>query len=133
VGLDEGLTQPIGKFWCQITYCMHLKCCFKKNVNQCAKFCYPGLHQGNCNKEKCENGNCHPLSPCNRFDYWVWLGLNDNSEEGSFVWSDGTINQFTAWDTSVKPRKSRFLNLLTEFFFHFHSCTSKIFSGVEQN
>jgi hypothetical protein len=27
-----------------------------------------------------------------------WIGLNDVSEEGSSVWSDGSISPFTSWD-----------------------------------
>lgn len=29
----------------------------------------------------------------------VWIGANDNSSEGSFVWEDGTAVSFSAWGT----------------------------------
>ncbi|KAJ8038586.1 Echinoidin [Holothuria leucospilota] len=31
-------------------------------------------------------------------DNWhVWIGLNDEAEEGTFVWTDGTRADFTSW------------------------------------
>ena len=29
---------------------------------------------------------------------WYWLGLNDKTTEGNFVWSDGSIRNYTNWN-----------------------------------
>ena len=29
---------------------------------------------------------------------WYWIGLNDERREGNFVWSDGSIRNYTNWN-----------------------------------
>ena len=38
----------------------------------------------------------------------MWLGFNDQAIEGTFEWTDGTPNDFNAWDDeSNEPNNSR--------------------------
>ena len=35
--------------------------------------------------------------------YGIWLGLNDFDSTGDFIWSDGTLLDYTNWDTPEYP------------------------------
>ena len=62
--------------------------------------------------------------------HWFWVGLNDRSDEGEFVWSDGTSNIEVQW--AVNEPKGGTVNncvylVVGTVLFHDHPCNEVLY------